>query len=204
MRHDFFAQNNEPLARRLADGLGRLAAALRQNAWQEALPEGLTPTQGEILSFLDRRPGATLAQVSEALGVRPATASEAVRVLVEKGLASKSRRPDDGRVLWLQLTTEGRGRAEEASHWDDFLSTAIDALDDQERRVMLRGVSRLIERLQWDGRIPTARLCITCRHFRPRVHDDPDRPNHCALVDAPFGDGDLRIDCPEHETTAAV
>lgn len=204
MSRDFFNQNNEPLARRLADGLGRLAAALRQNAWQEAQGEGLTPTQGEILDFLRQRPGATLAQVSAALGVRPATASEAVRVLVEKGLASKSRRPDDGRALWLQLTADGRTRAEGASHWDDFLVSAVEVLDDDERRVMLRGISRLIQRLQRDGRIPTARLCVTCRHFRLGVHDDIDRPHHCALVDAPLGDGDLRIDCPEHALGEAV
>ena len=195
----YFDLHNEPLARRLAQGIGRLATALRQNAWQEALPEGLTPTQGEIITVLEQRPGATLSQVADTLGVRPATASEAVRVLVEKGLVSKGRRPGDGRALWLQLSPEGRRVAQQASRWDDFLAQAIERLEAGEQRTTMRVVSHLIRTLQEEGRVPTARLCVTCSHFRPHRHGDPIRPHHCALVDAAFGDGDLRVDCPEHE-----
>ena len=202
MTPNFFDLNNEPLSRRLAQGIGRLATALRQNAWQEALPEGLTPTQGEIVIVLEQRPGATLSQVADTLGVRPATASEAVRVLVEKGLVTKGRSPGDGRALWLQLSPEGRRVAEQASRWDDFLAQAIERLESEEQRTTLRVVSHLIRTLQEEGRVPTARLCVTCRHFRPHRHDDPQRPHHCALVDAAFGDGDLRVDCPEHEPAA--
>ena len=36
-------------------------------------------------------------------------------------------------------------------------------------------------------------------YFRPRVHDDDQRPHHCALVDAAFGDRTIREDCPEHQ-----
>jgi hypothetical protein len=42
-------------------------------------------------------------------------------------------------------------------------------------------------------------MCVTCRYFRPHVHSDPERPHHCAFVDAPFGDRALRLDCRDHE-----
>jgi len=61
----------------------------------------------------------------------------------------------------------------------------------------------MIAALQEQGRIPVARMCPTCRFFRPNVHDDPERPHHCAFVDAPFGDRSVRIDCPDHEPAAS-
>jgi hypothetical protein len=56
----------------------------------------------------------------------------------------------------------------------------------------------MIRTLQERGRIPVARMCVSCTFFRPFRHDDRARPHHCAFVDAPFGDGELRLDCPDH------
>jgi hypothetical protein len=58
---------------------------------------------------------------------------------------------------------------------------------------------KMIRTLQERGEIPVSRMCVTCRFFRPRVHDDPTRPHHCAFVDAPFGDRSLRLECADHE-----
>ncbi len=199
MNHDYFDRNNDPLGHRIAQGLSKLGTALRHQAWRKASPQGLTPTQGQILTLLRSRPGATLAQVAEALAVRPATASDAVKSLEKKGLLSKTRQPGDARLLSLQLTEEGEEIAAQAVQWPEFLVEAIDQLEGGERRVMLRAILRMIVSLQQRGEIPIARMCISCHHFRPNHHDDPLRPHHCAYVDAPFGDADLRIECREHE-----
>ena len=196
---DYFDHHNDPLGQRIAQGLSKLGTALRHQAWRQASPQGLTPTQGQILTLLRSRPGATLAQVAEALAVRPATASDAVKSLVTKGLVSKSRRPGDARQLSLQLTAEGEQTAAQAVQWPEFLVEAIDQLDGEERQVLLRAIIRMISSLQKRGEVPVARMCVTCHHFRPRVHDNPLRPHHCAYVDAPFGEADLRIECREHE-----
>ena len=196
---EYFDQHNDPLGQRIAQGLSKLGTALRHQAWRKASPQGLTPTQGQILTLLRTRPGATLAQVAEALAVRPATASDAVKSLEQKGLVSKARQPGDARLLSLQLTAEGEQTAAEAVQWPEFLVEAIDQLDGDERQVLLRAILRMISSLQKRGEIPISGMCVTCHHFRPRVHDDPLRPHHCGYVDAPFGDGDLRVDCREHE-----
>ncbi len=198
MTNDF--DNPDSLNQRIAVGLGKLGTALRHHAWRGAAPLGLTPTQGQILSYLQMFPGATLLQVSNALGVRPATASEAVGTLAKKDLLRKERSGSDARALSLSLTPEGRGAAERAGEWPDFLARAVDGLERDEQRVFYRAVLGMIRALQERGEVPVARMCLTCRYFRPRVHDDENRPHHCALVDAPFGDRDLRIECPEHET----
>jgi hypothetical protein len=56
----------------------------------------------------------------------------------------------------------------------------------------------MIRALQEQGQIPVSRMCVTCVHFRPRLHDGP-LPHHCAFVDAPMADRHLRVDCKEHE-----
>jgi len=64
---------------------------------------------------------------------------------------------------------------------------------------MLRALTRVIRALQEARAIPVQRICVTCRHFRPHVHDDATAPHHCAFVDAAFGDAGLRLDCTDHE-----
>lgn len=196
---------DEPLSDRITFGLSRLATALKLNAWRESTPLQLTPTQAEILALLRAWPAATLKEVAARLEVRPATASDAVRVLVEKGWVTKSKRPDDARVLSLDLSEEGRALADQVAGWPRFLTEVIDTLPEEEREVLFRAVTRLIRELQSRRQIEVARMCLTCRYFQPRRHpNDPENPHHCGLVDLPFGDLDLRLDCPEHQAAATT
>ena len=194
-----FTTLNDPLSHRVALGLSKLGTALRHQAWRGASPLGLTPTQGQILTHVAEHAGSTLSQVSEALAVRPATASEAVATLVKKGLVRKARKATDGRALSLVLTAAGRDAAAQAAEWPDFLARAVEELKEEEQRVFLRALLGMIRALQQRGEIPVARMCLTCSFFRPHVHTSAERPHHCNFVDAPFGDGDLRIDCADHQ-----
>jgi DNA-binding MarR family transcriptional regulator len=185
----------------VATGLAKIGLVLRHEAWQRRGRDGLTPTQGQILAFLRARGGAgmRLGEIADGLGVTAATASDSVRVLAEKSLVLKERSRADGRSLAVRLTSRGAEEAAQAAQWPDFLLQAIDALDEEERAVFLRGLMKMIRILQEQGRVPPARMCATCRYFRPNVHRDTERPHHCAFVDAPFGNGELRLDCADQE-----
>ena len=185
----------------LAIGLAKIGLVLRHEAWQRRTRDGLTPTQSQILALLHARRGTgmRLADIADGLGVSAATASDSVRVLAEKGLVLKKRSQADARSLAVRLTGRGAEEAARASQWPDFLLEAIDALGEEERAVFLRGLTKMIRVLQEQGRIPPARMCATCRYFRPNAHRDPRRPHHCAFVDAPFGEGELRLDCADQE-----
>src|SRR5262245_37038596 len=116
--------------------------ALRSHAWQEGFARDLTPTQGQVLAHLEQRPGATLNEVAEALGVRASTASEAVGVLAKKGLLAKARPLDDARRLALSLTEAGRAEAGRVATWPDFLSEVVESLSEEDQGVLLRLVQR--------------------------------------------------------------
>jgi DNA-binding MarR family transcriptional regulator len=185
-------------------GLAKLGLALRHESWRRRERSGLTPTQAEILVVLRARDdcGARLSELAAALGVTAATASESLRVLAEKGLVSKERDAGDARALAITLTERGRDEAEREAVWPDLFLEAADALSDEEQAVFLRGIVAMIRSLQERGRIPVARMCVTCTYFRPDVHDDPERPHHCAFVDAAFGDRQLRLDCDDYRRSA--
>ncbi len=186
----------------IATGLAKIGLALKSQAWQQGWAEDLTPTQGQILADLAAHPARTLGAVAEALGIRPSTASEAVAVLEAKGLLTKERDLGDGRRLALVLTEAGRAAAERVARWPDFLTAVVDELEPAEQGVLLRLLQRLIRTLQERGEIPVISMCVTCRYFRPYVHDNPAAPHHCGYVNAPIGDRDLRLDCAEHRSAS--
>ncbi len=186
-------------------GLTRLGQAARLSAWHNAGPTKLTPLQADILSFLagDQRPRRQ-GEIVTALASTAPTVSDAVRTLAAKELVDRRRDPADSRAVTLALTGAGRAEAERLAVIPEPLRAALDALDEPDVAAMLRGVTTMIRVLQQHQAIPVSRTCVTCCFYRPDAHpDDPDRPHHCAFVDAPFGDGELRLDCPDHQPAGA-
>jgi DNA-binding MarR family transcriptional regulator len=197
---------DEPLAKRVTTGLAKVGLALKHQAWAEAGGRGLTPTQGQVLALLRANPdGLRLGALADQLGVTAATTSDSVTALHRKGLVAKLPLAGDGRAVLVRLTPAGVREAVggAAATWPDFLLEAVDELSDAEQAAFLRGLVTMIRTLQTRGRIPVTRMCLSCRFFQPFRHPDGRRPHHCAFVDAPFGDGELRLDCPDHDAAPA-
>ena len=195
---------DEPLDKRVTIGLAKIGMALKQQAWAEAGGRGLTPTQGQVLALLRANPrGMRLGALAEQLGVTAATTSDSVTALHRKGLVTKEPTAGDRRGIVVLLTPTGSREAAAAAAWPDFLLEAVGELSTAEQANFLRALVAMIRTLQEKRRIPVARMCVSCRFFRPLVHNDPVRPHHCAFVDAPFGDGELRLDCSDHSAASA-
>jgi DNA-binding MarR family transcriptional regulator len=195
---------DEPLARRVTTGLAKVGLALKQQAWAEAGGRGLSPTQGQVLALLRANPGGLrLGELATQLGVTAATTSDSVSALRRKGLVTKTPLAGDGRAVVVRLTPAGTREAAAAAAWPDFLLEAVGELSAAEQAAFLRGLVTMIRTLQIRGRIPVARMCVSCRFFQPFRHRGEALPHHCEFVDAPFGDGELRLDCPDHATAPA-
>jgi DNA-binding MarR family transcriptional regulator len=180
-------------------GLSKVSLALKSQSWQDAGIHGVSPTQAQILALLQAKgsEGMRLSEVAAGLAVTPATASDAVRVLDQKGLVQKKRSTQDARAISIVLTPAGQQLAAQTSCWSDLLLGAVDELSESEQTVFLGGLTKMIRKLQASGQIPIARMCVTCRFFQQNLYPDGDKPHHCDFVDAPFGDRDLRIECPD-------
>ncbi|GAA4966289.1 MarR family winged helix-turn-helix transcriptional regulator [Actinoplanes utahensis] len=189
-----------PPANQLLIGLARLGQAVRMQAWRNAGPHHLSPLQADIITLLDGR-GHPIRQgeIVEELASTPPTVSDAVKVLRRKELLEGTRDPADARALLLGLTAAGRVEAARLNVQSAELTDAVAALSGDDFAAMLRGTTTMIRELQDRNAIPISRMCLTCRFFVPHAHPVRDRPHHCDFVDAPFGDAELRVSCPDHE-----
>lgn len=192
----------ESLVLRLRDGLERAASVLRTDAWSATGAHGLNPTQGQVLLHVAARmpAGCRVKEIAAQLVITQPTATDSIAALERKGLVERLADPDDARATRVRLTPAGAERAEALRLAPALLGTALSGLSAGDRTDLLRLVTKLIRQLQIAGAIPIQRMCVSCRHFRPHIHDDAENPHHCAFVDAAFGDRDLRLDCSDHET----
>lgn len=185
---------------RIMAGLAKLALVMRHEAWKASGQRGLTPTQSQILAVVagSRQPLGIKA-IAEQLAVTMGTVSEAVSTLAEKELVEKRPDPEDGRAIVVHLTRAGRRDASKAEQWPDTIRSAAESLPPTEQSALLRGLVGMVRSLQLQGSVPTSRMCVECRFFRPNEHAGTEKPHHCQFIDAPIADADLRLDCDDME-----
>ncbi|MEV7630663.1 MarR family transcriptional regulator [Actinoplanes sp. NPDC089786] len=190
-----------PPASQLLIGLARLGQAVRMEAWRNAGPHNLSPLQADIVSLLaGSRAPLRQGEIVEALASTAPTVSDAVKVLRRKELLDASRDPGDARALRVTLSESGRAEAGRLSVVSESLGGAVAALTPDDFAAMMRGTVTLMRELQERRAIPISRMCLTCRFFAPKAHPvKTGRAHHCNFVDAPFGDAELRVSCPDHE-----
>jgi DNA-binding MarR family transcriptional regulator len=202
VKQNLFDSSIDDLAQRIATGLSKISQAMKAKAWQEGFSEGITPTQGQILTFLRQRKKSnptSLTDIAGHMAVSSATVSEALRVLEEKKFVVKESSFEDRRFLTVRLTDSGRQLADKVFSWPDFLSSSVEDLTSHEQEVFLKVLIKMIKGIQDREEIPLVGMCVTCRFFRPYVHKDKNKPHHCEYVNGAFGARHFRVECPDHE-----
>lgn len=193
-------------ASQLLAGLAKLGQAVRIEAWRNAGPHNLSPLQADILTML-RAERAPIRQgdIVTALASTAPTVSDAVKVLRRKELLEAVRSAGDARVVLLRLTDAGAREADRLTVVSPTLGDAVSALPAEDFAAMMRGTVTLMRALQERRAIPVSRMCVTCRFYVPDAHPaQTGKPHHCNFVDAPFGDAELRVTCPDHEPAGAA
>ena len=196
-----FRDHTPSLAHRLASGLVKIGVALNRHDRRTAGSNGLGLTQTKILEFLRQCPkrSARLSAIAKGLSITPATASESVRTLIQKGLVRKVRSETDERVVIITLSAKGRRKADHAAGQKGFLIAAAESLTPPEQEDFLKTLLKMMLVIQERRHAPASRMCPSCQHLRPRVNPDSQRSHHCESLDTPFGNRQLQIDCPEHQ-----
>lgn len=196
---------NNDATETLALGLNRLGTALRLLAWHDADRRGLSPTQADILSYLAAQGGRSApSQIAAALGVSGATVSDSLRALQAKGHISRARAHDDARRITAALTPAGRRAMRAAADAPAPLVRVAESVSTQEQGALLNAVMKAVRILQEEQQISPAAMCVNCVFFQPYRYADPEKPHHCGFVDAPFGEANLQIECPDFEEAPAA
>jgi DNA-binding MarR family transcriptional regulator len=196
---------HEDVDKKITASLERLSQVFRILLRGEAQERGLSPIQARFLVHLLHH-GASLRRVSQLareFDLTRATVSDAVRSLEKKGLIRKETWPHDKRVTTLRLTPAGEHTARELAAWADVVEEHLEDRSTEEKEAVMRFLMDVIASLQKSGLITVARMCVTCRFFRPDAHLGESSSHHCALLDVPLSGSELRADCPEHKLAAS-
>ncbi|WP_347358609.1 MarR family winged helix-turn-helix transcriptional regulator [Bdellovibrio sp.] len=189
----------EELQNKIITGLSRVSVALRSDSWEISKKEKLSPTQMQVLTLLEVKKALTVSALSELLGISKASLSDSVIALENKDLVKKVPSAKDQRSTDILLTSKGSKLALRLKDSSHELVQGLRYLNPSEQSELLFLVSKVIKGLQEEGKITPSKMCVSCKFFAANAHNSKEKPHHCNLIDAAFGAGDLRMDCPEHE-----
>jgi DNA-binding MarR family transcriptional regulator len=189
------------LEARLGAAAERIGHAARVLLRAAAARHGLSIIQAQLLLQIVAAPTeSSISSLTSRHDVRQPTISDALTALQRKGLIAKTRH---GRRQHLMATDAGARTAGALDGWDAPLRAAIRAQPEAAKGEALELLLRVITELQASGVITVVRSCTSCRFFRPNTYADQGQPHHCALLDLPLRQVDLRLDCPEHQPIPA-
>ncbi|WP_020181377.1 MarR family winged helix-turn-helix transcriptional regulator [Methylopila sp. M107] len=121
------------------------AARLHRARSAQLLHElGLFPGQEQVLTLLAAENGRTMGDLATELRVRPPTASKTVARLAAQGLVERRAVNGDGRIVKVELTDEGRRRAEAVDAiWIELEREAADGIDGKDRKKLRKLLRKL-------------------------------------------------------------
>jgi len=104
-------------------GLSRIGTLLRHETRALSGPESISATQAQILALLGSKPAESMrpTTIARQLAVTPATVSDAIRTLEQKGLIERRPSEGDGRVRELLLSNVGLQTARRMMQWLEYL-----------------------------------------------------------------------------------
>lgn len=201
MEHSVFGldEQNANLSSKIVVSLEKISEVFRVLLWQQAKEFGLSPIQIQILIFIQTHDLQLnkVSNLAREFNLTKATISDAVRVLEQKKLIEKLRNETDSRSYSIALTNKGKEIAEKVSLFSNSLKTTIDQFSDQNQLNLWNSLFSIITDFQKKGVLSLQRMCLNCKYH----NSDSPTGHYCTLLKTPLKQKDLRIDCPEHETS---
>lgn len=109
-------------------------------------PAGLSITQYTVMSILAERPGLSNAQLARRSLVSPQAMNQAMAEPIARALVAREQDPDQGRILRMTLTDEGRRLLDMVDHAvDDVEASVLAALTAAERRDLLAALTTVAD-----------------------------------------------------------
>ncbi|GEN95473.1 MarR family winged helix-turn-helix transcriptional regulator [Pediococcus ethanolidurans] len=152
-----------------------VGAAIRSSQTEDS-QESNQRGQLRVLRLLAQQEPLTNSQIVEKLDIRPSSASVLVSKLEEDGLVKKTNSPEDKRVTFISLTTEGRDAIEKSKKLKNDLSDSFfESLTNDEQEQLDGLLRKLLIDLEnnapkWDDKRKWSEFFNSSRGFSPLNH----------------------------------
>ncbi|MDA8354105.1 MAG: MarR family transcriptional regulator [Firmicutes bacterium] len=129
----------------------RNARAFRQRLFQELKEYNLTVPQNSVLRTLSLEGRHSLAKLSESVGMTTSSVSGIIDRLEKQGWVQRTRDKEDRRVVWIDLTDDGRKRMLEVpvlrpDHFKNMLRKCLSEEDVELLVIQLRKLHQGLEK----------------------------------------------------------
>jgi len=132
--------------------LGQASKAYRSRSGSYLANMSMHPGQEAVLKTLSEADGLTMGQLAAQLSVRPPTIAKTVNRLTSQGLVLRSESKEDGRLVQVALTEEGRdllGQLDKS--WKRLEREALAGLDDKDRKKLRKLLKQVEKNLTRDA-----------------------------------------------------
>ncbi len=144
-----------PYAKSVGYELVHAARLHRARSAQLLIGLGLFPGQEQVLTQLASSGAQTMSELAAVLRVRPPTASKTVARLAAQGLVTRRAADGDGRIVQVELTDEGRVRAQAVEGvWRALEEEAVADLDGKDRRRLRKLLRKVGRNVAGQGALP--------------------------------------------------
>jgi DNA-binding MarR family transcriptional regulator len=176
--------------------LERISEVFRSLLWEHAKVIGLSPIQIQLLIFVAYHDEGlcNVSHLAQEFNVTKPTVSDAIRILLKKGLIQKKISITDRRAYSVELTPDGEKIKQQTENFAYPLMPILNQLDLRERQFFFNTLTKIISGLNRSGLLSVQRMCFCCRYYLQQ-----DNGHYCRLLQSDLTDKDIRLDCPEFE-----
>jgi DNA-binding MarR family transcriptional regulator len=176
----------------LVEQLGRCAVS-------DAFSAGLNPAQWSALRYFERanRFSRTVSAFAQFHETTRGTASQTIRVLVQKGYLRRLPAKHDQRSFRLDITEKAQ-RTLASDPIGEFVNAA-GTLPPEQCSALARGLRTILDQVLEQRAQRPFGVCTSCEHLRAARADDPEGcAHHCRLQDEMLTDKELGRICVHH------
>ncbi|MCW9036603.1 MULTISPECIES: MarR family winged helix-turn-helix transcriptional regulator [Altibacter] len=187
---------NDDLSNKVIAGLERISETFKKLLWEQAKQLKVSPIQIQLLIFIayHKQELCNVSYLAKEFNVTKPTVSDAVRVLVAKGLILKNFSSSDNRSYFVELTPLGKSFVKETEHFAKPLQDLFDKKESFELEKLFTTITSLIYQLNNSGILTVQRMCFGCRFY-----DSTSNRSFCNLLQKELKPTTIRLDCPEFE-----
>ena len=185
------------LESKIVNGLERISEAIKASLWEKAKLYGISPTQIQILIFINTHKTeiCNVSYMAKEFNITKATISDAVRVLLNKKFLEKDLSPMDKRRYNLILTTLGNDLVGKLSEYVTPFREALSVFELENLNTVFDTLTKLIYQLNQLDIIQVQRTCFNCKHYTGNRTDS----HYCNLLSSKLKNQEIRLDCNEFE-----
>ena len=189
-------QQEKSISGKIVAGLERISEVFKVLLWEKAKREGLSPIQIQILIFVAyHKPDlCSVSHLAREFNVTKPTVSDAVKVLLKKGLVSKDLSSVDSRSYAVALTDSGRKVVSDTDDFAHSLQKELQGFEEEQLNNLFGQLSKLIFQLNKSGILSQQRTCFGCRFYQKQSGS-----GYCNLLNKKLESQEIRLDCPEFE-----